>query len=63
MQDATTLQCDMTAGCTEPVAMIDNSGFIYCERHGRHRRTFRPCRKLRPHELNRLRRGQQVTHY
>jgi hypothetical protein len=55
--------CEMSADCKEPVTHIDNSGFIYCTAHGIARRDWKPCRKLRPHELNRIRRGQQVTRY
>ncbi len=54
--------CDMHA-CAEPVAMIDHSGFVYCAKHGLARRAWRPCRKLRQHELNRLARGEQVRRY
>lgn len=58
-----TLRCDMTHECTEPVTHVDNKGYIYCTAHGISRRDVRPCRKLRPHELNRLRKGQPLTRY
>lgn len=58
-----TLTCDMERDCSEPVAMIDNSGFIYCENHGLRRRPGKPCRKLRPYELNRLLAGKQIKSY
>ncbi len=56
------LRCD-TEGCVEPVTHIDSKGFIYCTDHGQTRRHYQRCRKLRPHELNRLRRGEQVKRY
>ena len=57
-------KCDMRADCTKPVAMIDDAGFIYCERHGMERRAGGwLCRTLRAHELNRLKRGEQVKRY
>lgn len=57
------LKCDMTDDCTEPVTHIDQSGFAYCTEHGISRRDWKPCRKLRPHELRRLQRGEQVKRY
>lgn len=56
------LVCDMI-DCTDDVTHLDNNGFVYCTKHGLRRRDWKPCRKLRSHELNRLRRGQQVTRY
>lgn len=55
--------CDMEEACTAPVAMMDDKGFIYCAEHGLDRRWYRRCRKLRPHELRRIERGEQVTRY
>lgn len=61
------LTCDMHETCTEPVAMIDTDGYVYCAAHGIDRRGSgfyrRPVRKLRPHELNKLRRGEQLARY
>lgn len=57
------LTCDMRESCTADVTMIDDNGFVYCTSHGMERRGWRPCRKLRPHELRRLQRGEQVTRY
>lgn len=59
----TPLRCDMDHDCTDPITHIDNAGFIYCTKHGIRRRDWKPCRKLRPHELNRLKRGQQIAKY
>lgn len=59
----TTPKCDMWLSCTEPVTHIDDKGFVYCTTHGLERRGWRPCRKLRPHELRRLERGEQVKSY
>lgn len=58
-----TLTCDGTAGCEKPVTHLDTSGFVYCETHGLWRRRYEPCRKLRPHELNRLLAGQTIGSY
>lgn len=55
--------CDMKRDCPEPISMIDDKGFAYCTGHGEQRQMYRPCRKLRPHELNRLNRGEQLAHY
>lgn len=60
----TTPSCDMTAGCHRPVTHLDDRGYVYCAEHGAAR--TQPgirCRKLRTHELNRLRRGALVTTY
>lgn len=62
MNDAT-LTCDMVKECHEPVTHIDNKGFVYCTKHGVERRYTHPCRKLRTHELNRLKRGETVKRY
>jgi len=59
----TTLRCDMTEDCAEPVTHIDQDGFAYCTDHGLQRRDWQPCRKLRPHELRRLQRGEQLKGY
>lgn len=55
--------CDMVEGCTAPITMIDMAGYVYCTRHGMERRGYEPCRRLRPHEINRLARGEQVQRY
>lgn len=55
--------CDMTENCTDPVTHIDQNGFVYCTAHGIERRDWKPCRKLRSHELRRIERGEQVTRY
>lgn len=61
---AVALRCDMHADCTGEVSHIDNSGFVYCATHGVARRqSGRLCRKLRPHELNVLRRGETIARY
>jgi hypothetical protein len=58
-----TLTCDMERDCTEPVTYIDDKGYAYCTAHGLDRQAWRSCRKLRPHELRRLQRGEQLAHY
>lgn len=57
------LTCDMEENCPDPVAMIDNAGFIYCESHGLDRRDWKPCRKLRGWELRRLEGGRPLNRY
>ena len=63
MTTNTDLTCDMADDCTQPVTHIDKKGFAYCTEHGLVRRTYQPCRKLRDHELRRLRRGEALTKY
>lgn len=57
------LECEMENGCAAPVTMIDNKGYIYCTEHGLKRRDYRPCRQLRKHEINRLKRGERLLRY
>ena len=58
------LKCDMAEDCTADVGMIDEKGYVYCREHGMVRREFgRHCRMLRPHELNKLRRGEPRPAY
>lgn len=57
-----TLACDMRAGCAGEVTHIDDDGFVYCAPHGEQRKAAKPCRKLRAHEVNRLRQGQTVSY-
>lgn len=60
----TDIRCDMADDCMEDVTMLDDKGYVYCEAHGLERRDvgYR-SRKLRPHELNRLKRGDTLTRY
>lgn len=60
--EAVVLSCGMT-DCQSPVTHLDQSGFVYCTAHGIARRSWKPCRKLRPFELRRLGRGEQITRY
>lgn len=57
------ISCDMHDDCWAEVTMIDDKGWIYCTTHGVSRRPQRKCRKLRPHELRRLRRGGKISRY
>lgn len=58
------LSCDMERDCPASVTHLDNKGFVYCTEHGIQRRQYgTPCRKLRPWELKRLQRGQQLRSY
>jgi len=59
----TPLRCDMETDCEQPVGYIDDKGFAYCVEHGLERQQWRSCRKLRPHELRRLQRGEQLAAY
>jgi hypothetical protein len=56
-------RCAMVDTCAEPVAMVDQKGYLYCAGHGLQRRAYRPCRKLRPHELQAVARGELVKRY
>ena len=51
--------CDHTA----EVAYIDDGGYVYCEPCGKERQWHRRCRKMRPHELNRTRKGLPLLRY
>lgn len=61
--EAKALTCDMVDGCAQPVTHIDPKGFVYCTSHGLSRRQVMPCRKLRPAELRKLQRGEQLARY
>jgi hypothetical protein len=54
--------CEQAGG---EVAYIDESGFAYCTGCGQRRQAdgWKRCRKLRPHELRRLQRGEQLVSY
>jgi len=60
---ASQLHCAMHTTCTEPVTHIDSKGYAYCTGHGVARRVWCPCRKLRPHELRKLQRGETIKQY
>lgn len=57
------LRCDMKADCNELVTHIDDKGFVYCTAHGVRRRDWRPCRKLRSWEVNRLKADKALSRY
>jgi hypothetical protein len=58
------LKCDMEKGCTSPVTMLDNKGYIYCASHGLQRRSYgTPCRKLTSSEIKGLKHGESVKRY
>ncbi len=57
------LRCDMEEECVATVTHIDNKGFAYCTEHGIARRTWMPCRQLRPWELRRLLRSKPLARY
>jgi hypothetical protein len=57
------LVCDMIEDCPNPVTHIGEKGYVYCTGHAPQRRGWERVRKLRPHELNRLRRGEPLKKY
>ncbi len=57
------LTCDMEADCVQEITHLDDKGYVYCTPHGIERQLDRRCRKLRPHELNRLTHGEPLAHY
>lgn len=57
------MTCEMEKGCVDPVTHVDRNGFVYCTRHGERRRAWKPCRKLRPHEIKKLERGEPLARY
>ena len=48
------LHCDGKKDCENPVAYIDEKGWVYCEKHGLQVKQSRRCRKLTPKELKNL---------
>lgn len=56
------LACQMEQDCKESITHIDDHGFIYCAEHGRDRQWSNRCRKLRDHEINRLRRAETIKY-
>jgi hypothetical protein len=63
MTEDTTPTCDMIEGCTEPVTYLDAKGYVYCTKHGLERQSYQRCRKLRPAELAKVRRGEALEAY
>lgn len=57
------LTCDGWCNSTGEVTHIDTAGYVYCTPCGLTRRMYEPCRKLRPWELRRLKRGVPLAHY
>jgi hypothetical protein len=57
------LQCEMVKGCTADVTHLDAKGYVYCTAHGAQRSSYQRCRKLRPHEINRLKSGEALSRY
>jgi hypothetical protein len=60
---AAALKCEMSSTCTAPVTHLDAKGYTYCTDHGQARQMSQRCRKLRPHELRKLERGQVLSSY
>lgn len=58
----TTLHCDMDKECAASVTHVDVDGYVYCQRHGEQRKSYKRCRKLRPAEKRRLQRGRTITY-
>lgn len=57
------LQCAMKDSCRAPVSHIDAKGFVYCEEHGRQRKSTVSCRQLTSKELRDLKSGKPVKEY
>lgn len=57
------LHCEMSETCTQEVTHVDQDGYTYCTSHGVARRSYKPCRKLRTAELNKLQRGETIERY
>lgn len=57
------LVCDMIVACPNPVTHIGDKGYVYCTGHAPDRKGWERVRKLRPHELNRLKRGEPLKKY
>jgi len=57
--------CDGIDGCEEPLRHLDENGYVYCYQHGLRRQQggWKRCRKMRPHEINRIYAGKQVERY
>ena len=62
MAETRMLTCDMEHGCMGEVTHIDNKGYVYCAAHGIERRGYRPCRKLRGTEKQRLETGTAIRY-
>jgi len=52
------LQCTQTSDCEQPVATIDDKGWLYCDPHG-HRQ--RPWRRLNAADIARLEAGKTIS--
>lgn len=48
--------------CAHPVTHVDEDGWLYCAAHGEQRKQHKRCRKLRPHELRKLERGEKIRY-
>lgn len=61
------MQCEMSDDCKAPVTMLESKGYVYCTEHGLDRRESNRgrshVRKLRPHELRKLERGEVLAKY
>lgn len=63
MRRAEKLECTMEKDCKNPVAMIDNKGFLYCAQHGAQRKQGGiPCRKLSGGEIKKLERDESIRY-
>jgi hypothetical protein len=58
------IQCDYEQACTDGAMYISSKGFAYCANHAPARNDpYVRCRKLRPHEMRRLERGETLARY
>jgi hypothetical protein len=57
-----TLKCEMESDCRSPVTYVDTKGYVYCTPHGLQRKDYQRCRKLRPNEIEKLKRGETIRY-
>lgn len=57
------IKCDGKSDCPDGATYIDSRGWAYCARHAPGSGGGILCRKLRPHEVRRLERGEALAHY
>ena len=56
-------QCEMFAGCTAPIAMISERGWVYCKSHGRLAAMGARARLMRPWEIKLIEEGHILPSY
>lgn len=57
------LRCQMEDGCRQPVINVDEKGYVYCDRHGKERKSHgHRCRRMRNWEVEVLRDGGTISY-